>query len=215
MKRFMITCICLVIFTTMRSQSSKNDVTGSYFLQEVMETASGIRLNADSSFEFFYSYGALDRFGLGKWSYRNHKIILDSRKRPDLDFKLLQAKSTTEDSIIIAIKDNNDILLRYVDCRIKTNSGIKEMRTNEQGFAKFPKEPVDSVALLFRLCPDRYSAFSVPAGINYFEFGFETWIVEVFFDHFELSYDHDHLTGGHPLLKGDQFTYVKSDKDQK
>ncbi|MFI5153375.1 MAG: hypothetical protein ACHQET_08590 [Chitinophagales bacterium] len=214
MKRSLATFICTINFLAMKSQTFHENLSGSYFLQGVVETASGFRLNPDSSFEFFYSYGALDRYGKGKWSFRNNKIILESRKRPDLDFKMLEAKSTTDDSITIAIKDNNEILLRYVDCRIKTKSGMKEMRTNEEGIAKFPKEPFDSLAFLFRLCPDRYSAFPVPAGMNYFEIGFESWIVEVFFEDFELKHEKDHLTGRHPLLKGDQFTYVKSGKEQ-
>jgi hypothetical protein len=32
-----------------------NDVTGEYYLRGVMETASGFRFNADSTFDFFFS----------------------------------------------------------------------------------------------------------------------------------------------------------------
>ena len=45
---------------------------GEYHLTGVMETASGIRINQDSTFDFYFSYGAIDREGHGKWSYRNN-----------------------------------------------------------------------------------------------------------------------------------------------
>jgi hypothetical protein len=40
-----------------------NNITGVYNLRGVMEMASGFKLNNDSSFEFYFSYGALDRYG--------------------------------------------------------------------------------------------------------------------------------------------------------
>ena len=43
-------------------------MAGEYSLTGVMETASGIQLNKDSTFQFYFSYGALDREGQGKWS---------------------------------------------------------------------------------------------------------------------------------------------------
>jgi hypothetical protein len=47
-----------------------------------METASGFKINEDSSFEFYFSYGALDRYGSGKWNIKNDSIILNSKLFP-------------------------------------------------------------------------------------------------------------------------------------
>jgi hypothetical protein len=78
--------------------------------------------------------------------------------------------------------------------------------------AKFPKEAADSLALLFTLCPDRFSAFPITDKDNYFVFGFEPWIVEVFFVAFPLEYEGGDLTGDHPLLQGKQYRYERAKK---
>ena len=64
----------------------QENIAGAYYLQGVMETGSGFKLNKDSSFQFFYSYGALDRYGSGKWKLENHKIILNSKPYPGQRF---------------------------------------------------------------------------------------------------------------------------------
>ena len=43
--------------------NAKNSLAGEYYLKAVMETASGFNPHSDSTFEFFFSYGALDRYG--------------------------------------------------------------------------------------------------------------------------------------------------------
>ena len=68
----------------MDAQTNSRDYTGEYYLRGVMETASGFKLNPDSSFQFFFSYGALDRMGSGKWTVRGNELILNSRPRPPL-----------------------------------------------------------------------------------------------------------------------------------
>ncbi|HLK28414.1 MAG TPA: hypothetical protein VKT28_07525 [Puia sp.] len=187
----------------------KDAVAGEYYLQGVMETASGIQLKPDSTFEFFYSYGALDRYGSGKWSIANHSIELNSRTRPPLDFKLISGKKTAENSITIKISDKNTNLLRYVLCIVKTKNGEHQQMTNVEGIAQFPKEKADSVSLIFQWCPDRFSTFNINSDNNYFEFGFEPWIAEIFFEHFQLKIEKNKLTGKHPLMEGDNFRYVK------
>ena len=211
-----ITWFLLILLNTniLLAQSAKPSVVGEYYLRGVMETASGIQLKPDSTFQFFYSYGMLDRFGRGNWTVVNDQVILNSRTRPDVDFKLLEEKTIADDSITIVIKDANDALLRYVRCRVQTKKGIREQTTNHEGYAKFSKEPADSLALLFTICPDRFSAFPISSGKNYFVFGFEPWIVEVFFDHFKLHNEINQLVGGHPLLEGTQYRYEKASHAQ-
>jgi hypothetical protein len=201
-----------LIFLVNQVQAQKAGPAGAYYLQGVMETASGFQLNEDSSFKFFYSYGMLDRYGTGRWAMHGDQIILNSRTRPPYDFKMLVSRREPGDSITISIKDNNEILLRYIHCQLRSVSGISDMKTNDDGIARFAKSPMDSVALIFQLCPDRFSVFAVDPAANYFEFGFEPWIVEVFFDHFELRYLGNELSGRHPLIQGNEFHYEKAEK---
>jgi hypothetical protein len=213
MKKTIVVFLLILFVRYVNAQRANSGIAGEYYLRGVKETSSGIQLKPDSSFNFFYSYGALDRFGTGTWSVQNNQIvILNSRPRPALDFKLVESRATADDSITVAIKDNNNALLHYVQCRIRTSTGIKELTTDQDGVARFAKEPTDSLALLFILCPDRFSSFSVSANQNYFVFGFEPWIVEVFFDHFLLLFENNQLSGGHPLLEGTKFRYERAQK---
>ena len=49
----------------MNTPTIQSTVAGEYYLQGVMETASGFKLNEDSTFQFFFMYGAMDRVGEG------------------------------------------------------------------------------------------------------------------------------------------------------
>ena len=73
----------------MGAQQKTNTAIGEYYLSGVMETASGFKLNPDSTFQFFFSYGALDRMGSGKWVAKANEVILDSKPRPLHDFALI------------------------------------------------------------------------------------------------------------------------------
>ena len=70
MKKYSLVFLLLLIVTAMTNAQQKSPV-GTYLLQGVREMASGFELKADSTFEFFFSYGALDRYGKGKWK-QNH-----------------------------------------------------------------------------------------------------------------------------------------------
>lgn len=183
---------------------------GEYFLRGVMETASGFKINPDSTFEFFFSYGALDRFGTGTWKAENGTIIFNSRSRPPKDFALLKSEKRAGNQLVIRIIDNNEFIVRYVDAVLKNGSKIVEESTNQKGIIQVANQPLDSIGLIFRLCPDRFSTFPVPSrDHNYFEFKFEPWIAEVFFDDFELKVEDDGLSGKHPLLNGNAFKYTR------
>src|SRR5881275_521147 len=86
---------------TVIAQSSTPAVEGAYYLQGVMEVGSGFKFNADHSFEFFYSYGALDRVAKGTWEQHGDSLILNNAPKPPKDFKLVQSKNTGSRQIII------------------------------------------------------------------------------------------------------------------
>jgi hypothetical protein len=189
----------------------KNDkpMVGEYYLRGVMETASGFKLNADASFQFFYSYGALDRHGSGKWAIKGDKVIFNSRETRASSFVLLNSKKINNDSISIKIIEKNPSLLKRVYCSIKSGSKVLNSVTDANGVASFSKMPVDSIGLVFEFCLDRPAAFTPNKEHNYFEFRFDPSIWEVYFENFELKIGNNEFTGPHPLLDGNKFRYVK------
>src|SRR4030095_4396775 len=110
MKKIFIFFI-LIINKNLTAQTTSS-MQGEYYLRGVMETASGFKLNADSSFQFFYSYGALDRYGSGTWKQTNNTIILNSRPQPPKDLALIKSEKSPGDVVTIRIVDNNELILR-------------------------------------------------------------------------------------------------------
>jgi hypothetical protein len=182
---------------------------GEYHLTGVMETASGMRLNEDSTFDFYFSYGAIDREGHGKWQMKNNKIILNSEPRPALDFKLLASKKQPGNQVTFSITSGNTMVLQYVQFLVNPGGNEEVLKTDSKGFAVTQIKPIQKLGILFELCADRPSFFdSLNNEHNFFQFGFEPWICEVFFNEMELEWKDGNMYGPHPLLKPKIYTYA-------
>jgi len=188
---------------------AQSSIAGEYYLRGVMETASGFLLKPDSTFEFFFSYGALDREGSGKWTIKGSEIILDSRPRPLHDFALIGSKKVDEDSITIKIIDDNPLLVRYVYGKLVFVNAHMEAMSNEKGEIKFPAKEIKNLSMVFEFCPEKVSLFEIDKNHNYFEFRFEPWITEFFFNDFHLKLDGKDLKGKHPLLDEKEYRFEK------
>lgn len=204
----LITALLFIPACTLQAQTTLS-MTGEYYLRGVTEVASGFKLNNDSTFQFFFSYGALDRFGAGNWRVNNGKLVLNSRPQPEKDFAIVTSKDNGGSQTTIRIIDNNNFLLPYVHVKLMPGSGQSVM-TDNKGMIVMPRQKLDSIALLFEFCPERYSTFSIADSThNFFEFRFEPWLMEVFFKDFNLAVDNKSLYGKHPLMDGTEFRYNK------
>ncbi|ULQ53623.1 hypothetical protein [Flavihumibacter fluvii] len=192
-----------------KSQSGKS-LAGEYYLEHVMETASGFLIRPDSSFEFFFSQGALDRTGKGRWQVKDGKLLLQSQPWPGLDFKLNRSNHSAHENILIQVVENNRNLLPFVDVMLVKGELVRDASLNQEGLATFPPMAPDTILLQFRFCPERYSAFPVnDSSLNHFEFSFQPWVFDVFFNNFELEVTPTGLKGNHPLLMGKVFEYKR------
>lgn len=188
-----------------------NDVTGEYYLRGVMETASGFRFNADSTFDFFFSQGALDREGSGTWKLNGNQLVLNGPPRHEKDFILEKSRHTKEKYVTVQIEDPNKVLLRYVLAGLKADTGYIQQQADESGTIKFPLQAVTEISLIHLIFPDRYSDFVIAdSSMNEFTFRIDPAIIKVYFDNLILNVGDNGLTGGHPLLEGDEFTYEKN-----
>ncbi len=182
---------------------------GEYQLTGVMETASGLRLNEDSTFDFYYSYGAVDREGHGKWQIKNNKLLLNSAPRPALDFKLLNSRREPGNKVTLSIASGNTMVLSYIQFLINPGNNEEVLKTNNDGLATTNKKQINKIGILFELCADRPSYFeNLNMEHNYFQFGFESCICEVFFVDVELEMRDGNLYGSHPLLQPKIYTYT-------
>ena len=87
---------------------------GMYHLQEVKETASGFKLHPNGVFQFFFTYGAIDRYGSGNWTVEDDQVVLQSRAWPGNDFAGVDSKVIDQDFISTKIVGNKTVLLRDV-----------------------------------------------------------------------------------------------------
>ena len=207
---------CTFLFFTlhllkMEAQTVVASPVGEYYLRGVMETASGFKLNADSTFQFFFSYGALDRSGEGRWSVQHNTVVFNSKPKPAHDFALVKSGAGIAGKITIQIRGDNVMLLKYVHCKIKGGGKEQEGITNERGLVQFTAQPVDTIELIFEFCAEKKSVFTVQhKDHHYFEFAPEAWLMDVFFQDFRLSLTEDGLAGGHPLLAETSLHYEKT-----
>lgn len=199
------------LFSVMHAQTKTVSPVGNYYLQGVMETASGFRLNKDSSFQFFFSYGALDRYGEGKWKVKNNSIVFESRQKPAADFRLTKTNAGEKERISIQLKDMNPDLLHYVYCKIKGDGKEQEGTIDKDGRIAFALQPIDSIELVFEFCPEKKSILAVTSKEHHaFELVPEPWLMEIFFHNFSLQQTKNGLSGGHPLSNKIDFQYQKN-----
>lgn len=186
--------------------------TGNYYLHGINEVGSGLRFNEDNTFDFFFSYGAIDREGHGTWTQKGDSIILNNTPKPEKDFALVRSLKTDYDEMVIKITDPNKNVIRNLFCRIKTPKGEMEGTTNEYGEIRFVKVAVQDIALIHEFWPDRFSDFTIShTDHNYFEFRIERWIVDVEFKNLVLRIQKNGLKGAHPIMHGKDFIYVSEE----
>lgn len=206
--------ILLMLFSSFAyaQKTAETVISGEFYLQGVMEVGSGLRFNPDSTFDFFFSYGAVDREARGTWSMQGDTVFLDTAAKPEQDFILNASKSEPGAPFIVKVSDPNTMILPFVYVWLNTPDGVVEGKCNNEGMAVFEQvTKVESISLVHELWADRLSVFPVPSGTeNYFEFSIAPWITTVAFPHLPLQLiDENTLKGGHPLLKGNEYTYQK------
>lgn len=182
---------------------------GEYYLRGVMETASGFKLNADSTFQFFFIYGALDRYGSGNWTIEDEHVVLQSKPWSGKDFALIESSESGR-GITVKVTDNNSIFSKHVFASLKNGEAGSWQPPGEKGAIQFPPQDISVITLVFEFCPERFSFFPIEnKEHNYFEFRLEPWVMEVFFTNFQLTIEKNRLMGKHPLMVGEEYEYEK------
>src|SRR5438477_8775740 len=166
-----------LIFTTIMYAQTSGNITGAYYLRGVMETGSGFKLNTDSTFQFFYSYVALDRYGSGNLKVENSKVILNSKPYPGKDFKMTDSAMSDNNFTTIKIDDKNSQLFSFVHCLIHAKKGDTVLNADHNGYIIIQEKSIDTIYLLSELSAERVSTFTINSTKhNFYTFHFEPWI---------------------------------------
>ena len=190
-------------------KKSPEKVPGIYYLHGIKETSSGFRLNPDGTFQFFFTYGALDRYGSGTWKLDSDTVVLQSLPWPGHDFTLAASGNVDDDLVTVKILGNPQ-LVRHVFVSLDDGETGTWVKTNAHGEAGFRKRSVSSISIVFEFCPERYTKVIIEnPNLNYFELRFDQWLMEVFFKNFVLKIEKYALSGKHPLMRGEKYEYER------
>jgi hypothetical protein len=197
---------------TMQAQTIVPFKPGEYYLEGVREVGSGLRFNADNTFDFFFSYGAVDRIAAGTWHQKGDRLILEGPPKPEKDFVLVNSKKSGGRQLTIRITNPNRNYLSGIYCIIETAAGQLEGRSDQDGLIVIETTGVKQFNLVHSYFPDRLSTYDVQdLSHNYFEFTIDPHIADVEFKNISLKIGRKSLEGPHPLLQGDALTYVRAE----
>jgi hypothetical protein len=211
----LLACLLTAWSTALHAQASTVMIPGEFHLQGVTEVASGFRFNADSTFDFYFVYGAVDRFGRGRWQRAGETVILNSPARTEPDFILQEAKELpgAKNQLVVQVKDANRQILGYVYGQVKLADGSTvQAESDADGRIVFPLATrAVEFSLIHGLWPNQPVPFALTdPRVNYYEFSISRQIVEVEFRELVLRAEGDNLVGAHPLMEEEEFTYVRA-----
>lgn len=162
-----------------------------YMLNGVMETAAGFRLLDDHTFEYFFSYGAADKWGKGTWKKEGDKIIFTSyHQQPAQDFILKESKKTNNEFIQITVADSAGHPYRYVACMLNNN----ERSTDEKGIVRYEPDTARYLRLYHPIFSTRLTTIDLPKDKNDFVLNPTCDLSEVFFNAINFTSSPEEIT---------------------
>ena len=127
-------------------------ITGEYMFNR-QEMVAGFKFSEDGKFDFFFSYGAVDRTATGTFTVEGKTIKLKSDKVAGKDFNVKsQSKSGTGYSI--KFEDADPVFLNGIDCTFFINGEKHDEFTNQKGIITVPYPHCDSIFVFHTLFPD-------------------------------------------------------------
>ena len=199
MKKVLIFLSSLLLAFYMHAQTAFSP-WGEYYLRGEMEMAGGFKLDSSGRFQFFFSYGALDRQASGSWQKEGDRLILNSEPKGVQDFLLAGSKTNPDKQVTILITDAPQQILPYVIAMVRSKGKEYSAASNDKGQIVLPAEQADSIVLQFQWCPEKASRFAIadPAH-NHFTFKMLPTITDVVFDRFTLTITPQEIYGPLPF----------------
>lgn len=187
---------------------------GEYYCEPHSEMASGFYIKSDSTFEFYFSYGALDRIGFGIWKKTtttngNELLILNSDPAKENPLSVIKKRLKKADQTTLQLLEINPGLSVQFMAFGFIDSDTTYSYFNQQGEAILEGIAYDSLHVFFEYCPDHLLRIPSAKKHNYFELKCDQTLFEIFFRNFSLLISHDKLVGKHPVVEG-EFHYFKS-----
>ena len=178
------------------------NISGDYYLTGVMETGCGIKLNPDNTFEFFYSYGALDRHGYGSWKKLSEtEIELNTNYENLAPFTIILEEKRTHSGTLISIPNYNKMLLDNTKIEIVSDNTTEENIADANHFFVFKTEKSDKIIVTCLFYFDNFATIiPTDSSNNYFELAPNHNLPLVHFNHAKFKIEENALVGKLHLL---------------
>lgn len=173
---------------------AQTKIAGEYHLRGIHDMAAGLRLTEEGAFEFFYIYGAVDRFARGSYTVEGNVIKLKSDKEAGKDFTVKKASKRTG-GYIIKVQDVNPMLAQYVKCIVFNGQEKAVEFMNSKGELHLSTPHADKIYLQHELFPDIATEIKNESNDNnYFEVSLNPSLQQVSFKGIDFKIENQTLT---------------------
>jgi hypothetical protein len=127
-------------------------VEGKYYFSR-QEMVAGFNFSANGKFEFFYSYGAVDRYATGTFSVEGDTLKLKSDKIAGNDFTITN-QSKLPGGYKLVFEHPNQLLVNNILCIFMKNGIVHREFTNNKGEVQVKLNDCDTIYVQHGLYPD-------------------------------------------------------------
>jgi hypothetical protein len=178
--RYSFFSIILFLLMMQNNAFSQGSLDAVYQLYGKMEMASAFKFNPDNTFEFFYSYGAVDRQAAGTYKLDGNNIILTSDKAAGQDFHII--KESRGKNPQIKVSAQQEWFASNVVCRFIKGDMEEYVQTDNSGVAESTYTDCDVIMVLHGLYPDEWTLIKSKENQNqFFEIGLNPSLEKVSF----------------------------------
>jgi hypothetical protein len=171
---------------------AQQDIEGVYSFRR-QEMVASFRFGKNGRFDFFYSYGAVDRVAQGEFYLEGSNIQLKSTKEPGKDFTILkQEKKGT--GFTVKVNEPNAYLAKYVLGIYFSGDQQQAAVCNESQEIIIPDTACTKIYLQHQLFPDILTLIKdEQTDANYFEVTLNPSLQQVSFKGIDLVVEEDGL----------------------
>lgn len=131
---------------------SQTTIQGEYYFRK-MEMASGFNFSKDGKFQFFFTYGAVDRSARGTFSVEGDTLKLKSDKEAGKDFNIT-SQSKEGKGYTLTFTHPNKYLVKNILCLFVADGKTQEAKTDANGQVNTDLTHCDTIYVQHLLFPD-------------------------------------------------------------
>lgn len=193
--------IILFLLMMQNNSFSQGSLDAVYQLYGVMEMASAFKFNPDHTFQFYLSYGAMDRQAAGTYKLEGNNIILISDKTAGQDFHIIKESRSKKPQI--KVNAPQVWFASNVVCRFIKGDQEEYVQTDDSGVAESTYSDCDVIMVLHGLYPDEWTVIKSKENENqFFEIGLNPSLEKVSFKGVIASMENDVVTLKYEFLFG-------------